>query len=84
MFEWLSDPEEDARRRAAWPLWRRAVRPIGATAWWVGVLPGMVAGHQVSIYAYGGLLIGAFAVLMCCAAIWAVDRIREHRRGHAT
>jgi len=85
LAEWLStDPEADARRRAGWPLWRRAVRPIGAIARWAGALPSLIAGHRVRIDSYGGLLVAANVVLVCCVAIWAVDKIREHRRRHAT
>src|SRR5262245_51567518 len=31
-----SDSDAGARRRASWPTWRRAVRPIGAVAYWAG------------------------------------------------
>jgi len=79
----LSDPDEDAQRRAVWPLWRRAVRPIGATAWWIVVIVGLVSDHHVRIDAYGGLLIALLVVVLCCLTIWAVTRFveRQKRRG---
>ena len=83
LFERLSDTDQDARR-AAWPLWRRAVRPVGAIAWWAGAIPGTLTGHHVRIDGYGGLLIVSFVVLVCCLLISGIDKIREYRRSRAT
>lgn len=36
----LIEPDEMRRRRARWPTWRRMLRPVGATLWWLGVILG--------------------------------------------
>lgn len=38
----LIDPREMRSRRASWPVWRRLLRPVGATVWFLGVVLGWV------------------------------------------
>lgn len=38
----LIDPDEMHRRRATWPVWRRMLRPVAATLWWLGLGLGLV------------------------------------------
>lgn len=82
LFEnWTWDqPQVAARRRASWPRWRRAVRPVGAVAWRMGVALGLAFepdnSAPLAVYVIGSLLV---SVAICCALFGIVDGIRQRR-----
>lgn len=83
----LIDPDEMRRRRASWPTWRRMLRPVGATLWWLGivlgwVLPAFNEFHPWSPTFVLGLVmlsIIAICVLLGIGLEWR-DRHRDGRR----
>jgi hypothetical protein len=64
----FTDPRLIARWRTTWPAWRRAVRPIGAAAWWLGALVGLMVDHGGPGY-IRIILCVLFAVIVTCIAI---------------
>lgn len=87
LFEnWTWDePDTAARVKAAWPAWRRAVRPVGAAAWWIGVVIGWATGNNS--WANVGLPVRVITValgvvLVTCIVFGVVDgaRTRRNRR----
>ncbi len=80
----LIDPDEMRRRREHWPAWRRGLRPVGATIWWLGVVLGWVLpsynGHGNALFVLGLAITGVF---VACIALgvgleWH-DRLRKGR-----
>jgi hypothetical protein len=64
----FTDPRLIAHWRTTWPAWRRAVRPIGAAAWWLGAVVGVVFDHGHPEYARIIIYV-VFAVVVTCMAI---------------
>lgn len=64
----FTDPRLIARWRTTWPAWRRAVRPIGAAAWWLGALVGLASDHGGPRYVRVIIYV-LFAVIVTCMAI---------------
>jgi len=81
-----STPEQAACRRAEWPIWRRAVRPVGATAWWAAVAIALLttpyAGDGVT--PAGQVFVLLWLVIGACVTVTVVDgvarRSAERRR----
>jgi hypothetical protein len=61
-----AEPEEDARRRAGWPLWRRLLRPVGA----ISILAFAALATLTNTYGVHAFVAydGAFAILPVIAA----------------
>ena len=87
----LIDPDEMRRRRWRWPTWRRVLRPVGATLWWLGVLLSWAIPESTfrgsSALAYG-LVVGLVVCVVLGIGLEWCDRRREGRhiigrgRGH--
>lgn len=76
-WTWLT-PTEYAHRRSTWPTWRRAIRPVGATACWLT----WPASHLPDP---ARLTIGLplLAVVLCCFVIGNSLELHDRRRqGH--
>jgi hypothetical protein len=64
----LAEPANDARMRAAWPRWRRMVRPVGATAF----LAMTVLSHVFKpdgareLLQHGGIMAVLIAIILIC------------------
>jgi hypothetical protein len=71
----FTDPDVIDRWRGTWPSWRRAVRPIGATAWWLGVVDGFIFDHGGPTYIR--IILGA--VMTTCVAIGVYSYLRAGR-----
>ena len=76
-----SDPDTAARRRASWPAWRRAIRPIGAAAYWACAIAGLVldpswrtAGTPLRV-----LIIAGLVIVGACVVFGTVDGFRQRR-----
>jgi hypothetical protein len=72
------EPEVAARRRAEWPTWRRAIRPVGATAYWIGAIVAIVF-HPHGILSADGLYLALFPIIIGCAGFGIVDGFRPRR-----
>lgn len=74
-----SDSDTAARRRASWPTWRRAVRPIGAVAYWVGWAVALIL--QPSWRTADGPLrafyIALYVIVGGCVLLGIIDGFRE-------
>jgi hypothetical protein len=84
LFEnWTWDePGLAARRRASWPAWRRAVRPVGAGAWWSAVVLGLILGSDrkpLWIFVLGSVSV---SLALACALFGIVDGARQRRQEH--
>jgi hypothetical protein len=82
----LIDPDEMRRRREGWPTWRRALRPVGATLWWIGIVLGWVLPGFTDFNPWTLSFVLGFAMIACIAVCVAVgtslewrDRRREGR-----
>jgi hypothetical protein len=72
-----SGPEDAALRRATWPTRRRAIRPVGAAAFWLSNLAYLFANPA-------RLAIGIpfLAVAVCCIVFGSTLEARDrHRQG---
>jgi hypothetical protein len=82
LFEnWTWDePEVAAQRRSSWPSWRRAIRPVGAVAWWSAAVVGLVLGSDrmpLWIFVLGSVLV---SVALACVLFGIADGIRQRRQ----
>jgi hypothetical protein len=77
-----AEPAEAARQRSRWPLWRRAVRPVGAVAWWAGLLLGRITGKRRDLNSVSELMVSVLlaVVVLACVVYGVVDGFRERRR----
>lgn len=83
----LLEPDAMLRRRATWPRWRRMLRPIGATVWWLGVVVNVVVprsdGARVGTWQFALGLVMTTVLVVCIVAGTGLewrDRRRERRR----
>jgi hypothetical protein len=78
-----STPEQAAGRRAEWPAWRRAVRPVGAIAWWAAVAIALLTtpydGNSVT--PAGQLFVVLWLVIAACIAVSVIDGMAHRRPG---
>lgn len=77
----LIDPDEMRRRRVSWPIWRRALRPIGAACFWTSGLF-QFANLSISQAGVGELIVG-FALLsglVGCVVLGVGLEWRDRRR----
>jgi hypothetical protein len=72
------EPDLAARRRANWPAWRRAVRPVGAAAYWIGAIVGIVFDPH-GILSAGGLYLVLIPIVVVCAVFGIADGFRQRR-----
>ena len=80
LFEsWAPSPG----RRAQWPTWRRMVRPVGATAWWLTGALGVITGAsgRAAFFGYYGVFSILTVFYLGCVAFGFVDAVRW-RRAH--
>lgn len=73
-----SDPAIAIRRRASWPVWRRAVRPVGYAAW---VLLAVATMFTHASWAEAGaaqraFFVALYVVMGVCVLIGLIDRLR--------
>ena len=82
----LINPAEMHERRVRWPLWRRALRPVGATVWFVGILLGIFI-PGFNDWRHAGWPVRATAtvmiscVLLCVALGVGLEWRDRHREG---
>ena len=76
-----STPEQAAGRRAEWPAWRRAVRPVGAIAWWAAVAIALLTTAYAgdSVTPAGQLFVVVWLVIGACIAVTVVDGVARRR-----
>lgn len=83
----LIDPGEMRARRRGWPAWRRALRVVGAAAWWIGVALRIVWSGSSELKDHDGtryvlasalLSITALCIVLGVGLEWR-DRRREGR-----
>lgn len=88
LFEgWTWDkPSVVEQRRASWPRWRRAVRPVGALAWWTTVVLGAVYNNDWQrVPLVGQVLCSIFAAVAAgCVILGVIDGLRWRRRARTT
>jgi hypothetical protein len=73
-------PAERVQWRASWPAWRRAVRPVGVTIFWVGAVYFGANSDRPKTIAFVSIYLLWIAIWLTCAVIGLVDR-RRIRRG---
>jgi hypothetical protein len=72
-----SRPADAARRRATWPAWRRAIRPVGAVAFLV-----MASARLFPDPARLRIGIPFVVVTVCCVVLGSTLEARDrHRQG---
>lgn len=79
----LIDPDEMRRRRAAWPLWRRMLRPVGATLCWIGVFLGWLLPGFTQFNPWSGpFILGAVMLwlIVVCVGVGIALEWRDRRR----
>jgi hypothetical protein len=72
-------PADRQRRRASWPGWRRSIRPIGLTSYWLGVVYFTANSDHRKTLTFVALYGAWIAVWLTCALIGLADR-RRYRR----
>jgi hypothetical protein len=79
-------PAERGQWRASWPAWRRAVRPVGVTIFWVGGVYFVANADHRKTVAFVSIYLLWIAIWLTCAVIGLVDRrrIRRARRALAS
>jgi hypothetical protein len=83
----LMSPDEAALERAGWPRWRHSVRPVGALAWWFGVVANVLSGasgRDTSAWSYAGVATLCFFVVAACVGIGLFDVVRRRRTKAST
>jgi hypothetical protein len=76
-----SDSETAARRRASWPTWRRAVRPIGAVAYWVGWAVALILqpSWRTPDAPLRAFYIALYVIVGGCVLLGIIDGFRQRR-----
>ena len=77
----FSEPDTAARQRASWPIWRRAVRPVGASLWWTGSIIGLVIqpSWRTMSAPYRVCAVASLVIIGGCVAFGAIDGFRQRR-----
>jgi Na+-transporting NADH:ubiquinone oxidoreductase subunit NqrE len=74
----FTDPALIAQWRTTWPSWRQAIRPVGATAWWLAVVLELIFDDSGPAYVRAlGYVLSAVAVT--CAAIGIGSYVKAGR-----